>query len=912
MVNPEKLKAEASSKNTVLDESSDSKGSNGDRKQIKGKGKHAVLGKSEPPSCIVKSVGDSHAPAALPEDPENKWPLPGKSSSRSNVAVRGVSRMRSFFDLAGTSTCSAGFKDGSGIAGKSGTVVLQIPSSSIPIPLSASAMTVSVHSNSSAAFFQTLAPRVSGVGDALSQGSGCGPCILADHCSALDLSVDRGNREADGASTILHGSAVEEAGSGRPSGVSGCTTTVDMLLFGMEEQNGMMKWLQALDFQAVGACRADERLRPLLRWNVSCFGADGRLLARLGLHFKAKELSSLARCLCTPLVSLRVGKIVRHGLILQPTSTRGFLRLSMLPCSELQLCFKGDNGSVETLGTATPGNEAFPLVLEEIGADPSRRSFTLKRNSRELAYFWHSEKSKVAGDELVSKMKNLLACRPTLAQLTGIQESRLDFLASYLPAALQTPCSTSLEVPQASSVAVNPPTRTSVSAVIPHASSSGQSFPPTQDLLNRFSGSGKLLVNLSEKFSECGELSGSTISAIPSTQHSSRSFLNDNVAGNNWNTSWSTRTSICFGSNGKTESSSNGVSNCSSSPSTSLGIGQSSRNWNNFEPAMDQLCLPLLSSPQTLFPFPSLISEPPSNACTFLPPLSTRLPISSPSLLAPYYCPCPLGGVSALHYTFSPPCLPTVGSEGELRPTSSFFSVGTSIPAFPPVPLELHQLQYSFPLPVSPSATAGLGMQSSGVSSFFGAPITHFPVVSLHVPTQGYLVQALPVVSNLGKSPVVPDYFQDIFTCHADLQVKGHDRSFSSSSMGGRSWGTRAVVQGHVTESDPLLVSNIIRNSSALIPEARVTAMNTQIREGISFSKFNTSKLSRDAGMPNIDDETQRDAIENMLKFNLPSLHSVPVLDMVPRVLSSSSLSRIIVCLTQYPLHFDQWGSFYD
>jgi hypothetical protein len=43
-----------------------------------------------------------------------------------------------------------------------------------------------------------------------------------------------------------------------------------------------LQWLQALELQVVGACRSDERLRPLLRWNVSCFGSDGRLLAHLG------------------------------------------------------------------------------------------------------------------------------------------------------------------------------------------------------------------------------------------------------------------------------------------------------------------------------------------------------------------------------------------------------------------------------------------------------------------------------------------------------------------------------------------------------------------------------------------------------------------------------------------------------
>ena len=43
----------------------------------------------------------------------------------------------------------------------------------------------------------------------------------------------------------------------------------------------MLQWLQALDLQVMGACRADERLRPMLQLNVSCAGTDDRLLAQL-------------------------------------------------------------------------------------------------------------------------------------------------------------------------------------------------------------------------------------------------------------------------------------------------------------------------------------------------------------------------------------------------------------------------------------------------------------------------------------------------------------------------------------------------------------------------------------------------------------------------------------------------------
>ena len=55
----------------------------------------------------------------------------------------------------------------------------------------------------------------------------------------------------------------------------------DLLLQQTERENGMLQWLQALDLQVMGACRADERLRPMLQLNVSCAGADDRLLAQL-------------------------------------------------------------------------------------------------------------------------------------------------------------------------------------------------------------------------------------------------------------------------------------------------------------------------------------------------------------------------------------------------------------------------------------------------------------------------------------------------------------------------------------------------------------------------------------------------------------------------------------------------------
>lgn len=46
-------------------------------------------------------------------------------------------------------------------------------------------------------------------------------------------------------------------------------------------EDRVLRWLQALDMQVMGACRGDERLKPLLKMNVSNGMAEDRLLAHL-------------------------------------------------------------------------------------------------------------------------------------------------------------------------------------------------------------------------------------------------------------------------------------------------------------------------------------------------------------------------------------------------------------------------------------------------------------------------------------------------------------------------------------------------------------------------------------------------------------------------------------------------------
>lgn len=55
----------------------------------------------------------------------------------------------------------------------------------------------------------------------------------------------------------------------------------DLLIDPSGRDDVVLQWLQALDLQIVGACRADERLKPLLKLNVSSGAAEDRLLAHL-------------------------------------------------------------------------------------------------------------------------------------------------------------------------------------------------------------------------------------------------------------------------------------------------------------------------------------------------------------------------------------------------------------------------------------------------------------------------------------------------------------------------------------------------------------------------------------------------------------------------------------------------------
>ncbi|XP_054797933.1 uncharacterized protein LOC129302990 [Prosopis cineraria] len=257
--------------------------------------------------------------------------------------------------------------------------------------------------------------------------------------SSVD-SVSLNGVESAGASCRLPG---ESGGSRRETMLTQRLTDIlvdqgdgDLLLQQTNQDDHLLQWFQALNMQIMGACRADERLKPLLKMNVSGGVAEDPLLTQLSQHFEPAEVGMLARCFCVPLVSIRVGTIHKEGSRLCPTANRGNLGLTLLPSSDLRLSFIGDDGNVERMFTLTKKSHCAAVVIEEIPEDSSGRSFLIRGPDGVTFYFWCSEKSKLLGTELLGKLKDLLKTKPSVADLSGISKSRLDCFATQLRAFL--------------------------------------------------------------------------------------------------------------------------------------------------------------------------------------------------------------------------------------------------------------------------------------------------------------------------------------------------------------------------------------------------------------------------------------------------------------------------------------------
>ncbi|KAG9453911.1 hypothetical protein H6P81_006815 [Aristolochia fimbriata] len=502
----------------------------------------------------------------------------------------------------------------------------------------------------------------------------------------------------------------------------------DLVLQENDGEDSIFLWLQALDLQVIGACRADERLKPLLKLNVSSGVAEDRLLAHLSQHFEAAEVGMLARCLCVPLVSLRVGKVIKQGNLLTPTTIRGQLNLILLPSSDLHVSFIGDDGSNERLTVLNSTIEGSEVSIEEISADTSGRTFLIKVPGSQVSYFWCAEKSQPLGIELLGKMKDLLRTKPTLAQLTGISELRLDCFAIHLRAYLFGSASATHSDSTSLHVAVSEPIEPDSSMLSNplsskpsrHRSAVGYQAKPHSSLYQ---------ASLSPR-------SNTFKDGSPRNSHLTRGAIREKLRRHS--------DSLC-------SLSADGSSLASSQQCLSSQSGDEQIQDHGDVP----LSLPLTIGPSCI---PSVCPVP---LC-----LPSQLPPScSSSLFSPYYCWCP-PCTSTLQYTVTAPHLPPASSDTlSLPPLSTLLSVATrsSSSAIPPVKLPVDSTEqtllpdplFRFPLPVPPFMAIPSSQQLPTFTPFISDPIVHIPVVDVCSSGQGYLVSAGPAISTT-ISPLLP------------------------------------------------------------------------------------------------------------------------------------------------------------
>lgn len=85
--------------------------------------------------------------------------------------------------------------------------------------------------------------------------------------------------------------------------------------------------------------------------------------------------------------------------------SRGRLNLNMALASWLQISFVGDDGHTEQLcSISCNSSEGDSVIIEEIDADASGRSFLVKVLESQVFYYWLSEKSSTHGLHLLNKV----------------------------------------------------------------------------------------------------------------------------------------------------------------------------------------------------------------------------------------------------------------------------------------------------------------------------------------------------------------------------------------------------------------------------------------------------------------------------------------------------------------------------
>lgn len=248
-------------------------------------------------------------------------------------------------------------------------------------------------------------------------------------------------------------------------------------------------------------------------------------------------------------------------------------------------------------------------------------------------------------------------------------------------------------------------------------------------------------------------------------------------------------------------------------------------------------------------------------------PLPSHLPIPTSTLLAPYYCPCPLRS-SALQYTFTPPFLPPVGELNNGPSSSTFFSVKPSSAILSQTTISLDRVSISpIPLPGSSLVNIPTPFQTASLSSFFSDPIVHIPVVDFQSANKSFLVSTPPPVSSSGIPSVLPSFLSNI--------LSGGERSIDGQETPGV-----GILQGL---GIPCWSEDEHREHGDVHPF---------LINGRFIARCSDDPSAKD-GIKQVSDSCW--SASSSTELNRIPEFSGPLLGMVPAILTSGSLSCVLV-----------------
>lgn len=361
------------------------------------------------------------------------------------------------------------------------------------------------------------------------------------------------------------------------------------------------------------------------------------------------------------------------------------------------------------MGTFCSESDCSAIKIKNIVADESGRSFLISIPDGETFYFWCSEKSKLLGDELRRKMMDLVKMKPSLAELSGIDESRIDCFAIHLRAYLHGSAAIN---PQASSMLSRDPSiagSVDSSELGLDAQISVASQKPLQSEHVSSLGSNASLMGspspMSNAFKDIMLRNSSSVCVSRDRpRHNGDSYLS------------------CV------DSQISGTSSTDAPSSTYVEddkIGRETRPSNVLE---------------------TLFAAPP-----FRGSAATAHSLDS-TVFSPYYCWCP-PTVSTLQYSVGTPHLPILSTDLSIPLLSSIAPSGCSSSILTPKPALVTDVSsLDFP-PLLPEPLIRLpfslatSQQIPTFTPLVGDSIVHIPVIDVCSSGQGYFVSAGPAIS---------------------------------------------------------------------------------------------------------------------------------------------------------------------